>query len=228
MCRLTARTSDNQCALHGGGHVVGDRPISLGAQQEPAPASASATVTVTSPGLRQNKPVERKQQLHRQPEQQQLRAQSVKLKRALPTWPLAKQILASRICFGDAEDISSAHLAGRLISLAPPEDRNNIVANENSNNNNNNIVHGRARQLTGQSSDNRAPLPRQRARCQPAPFISAADELGSAAAPSNYNHKRPFGEPFERPLAGWLQNATATPPFKATASRVRPSKGKCT
>lgn len=44
-----------------------------------------------------------------------------KSRSAIPTWPLAKQLLSDRSSFGDCEDIASAHLAGRLFTGREPD-----------------------------------------------------------------------------------------------------------
>lgn len=87
-----------------------------------------------------------------------------KSRSAIPTWPLAKQLLSDRSSYGDCEDIASAHLAGRLFAGREP-----------------NLSIGSSQ--SGSSSS-------------------------LAAKPSNYNHRRPFASPFERPNTGWLYNAT--------------------
>lgn len=166
-----------------------------------------------------------------------------KLKRALATWPLAKQVLNDSSNFGDCEDISSAHLTGRLIKLDEPTTAASLMTSATTSDAATATTIAASAEATHEPaclassrSQSSAGLggqafPHQRVRCKPQPFITAADELGSAALPSNYNHRRPFAEPFERPAAGWLYNATATPPLKGCAKLLFSSganlKGKC-
>lgn len=48
------------------------------------------------------------------------RPQRSRSRSAIPTWPLAKQLLSDCSSFGDCEDIASAHLAGRLFTGREP------------------------------------------------------------------------------------------------------------
>ena len=135
-CRLTARTRDNQCALHGSNgrlcQLASDqqRRDSLGAISS-APAKAKigrkddqgaraggAAAVASAAGQTQRS--SRRGTRHRKRSAGQRAA-------GVPTWPLAKAPLGAPaggpqshrprgVHFGDCEDILSPHLAGRLLA----------------------------------------------------------------------------------------------------------------
>lgn len=176
-CHLSARTADNQCALHGAD----------GRQATTPPTTALATTAAGAATTISGEPEESVQREARElarpqaaaaaaDEAQTTRARSGRTRerrqagrardKAVALWPLAKPALDDGRSFGDCEDILSPHLtAGRV---------------------------GR----------------RQRQSLR-----EALREVSSMSQQTNCRHRRPFGQPFERPSSGWIYNATGHEKF---------------
>lgn len=152
-----------------------------------------------------------------------------------PTWPIAKRTLNDNSSFGDCEDISSAHLTGRLFHFNNRGLVKLCQAKEIR------IAKGRGKGATstlssattskrkggvGKAESERGTtleefLNSEQVVWQREQIIS---ELATCAN-SSYNHKRPFAQPFERPTAGWIYNAIGA---ERVSKRTRPQslKGK--
>lgn len=206
-CCLTAKTSDNQCALHGSG------PASTKVSNERNKGDQLERLKNSSKQLENNKS-------QRFLKRRKAAAAAADRAASIPSWPLGRKIL-NHSNFGDCEHIFSPHLNGHLYEVKkvcpagngagsnkqikeearsplnsagncpPPEgefvngiDIENCNNNNNSNNNNNN----------NNSSYN------------------------------NNARKRPFGQSLERPTTGWLYNATG--PEKV--NQIEGLKGKLT
>jgi len=196
VCNLTARTSGNLCALHGRGNepcVSGPVPIS-GFQSIPAHSPAKLTQTMAPESAKRPPlaPVERQtrslanRKLESFGRRKRVKRRYGRKKRVcIATWPLARRILINNSSFGDCEDISSPHINGRLF-----QERN-------------------SRAGSGTDKLEEEALARIEAkRGEEAEEEAEEEDALWMSKPDNYNHRRSFGQPFERPTAGWIYNAT--------------------
>lgn len=101
VCHITARTSDNQCALHG--------------QHEKRPSpEASRSVADSQPSPISARELAKVQQQQQQQEQRQKRSR--KPKPPVASWPIGRQTMAGQqaLSFGDSESLTSGQLSARL------------------------------------------------------------------------------------------------------------------
>lgn len=113
-CHLTARTSGNQCALHGEPTALAISELDGSLQPDPSEKQsgppASARVHVNPKARPASGPVSTDK-----PQQQK---QPVKRSAPQATWPLVKQTLNEGSSYGDCEDILSPHLLSGRLSLS--------------------------------------------------------------------------------------------------------------
>lgn len=212
VCHLTARTRNNQCALHGSSEAIqqcNQSQGNTGQQQSGGPISEQkleATTTTTS----------------RRREPGAWRERRATAKRGVAIWPLGKQTLNNESSFGDAEDIMSPHLTGRSIRLPLAVPTSGAPTEETASH----LPSQQQAQRTGGGG-------------RPAPEVYTGDiiageqlmaalelALEAARVSCNYNHKRPFGHPFEKPTALWILNATGPEQINFGSARAQ-IKGEC-
>ena len=205
LCQLTARTRNNQCALHGRPAAV---PVPVCTSQ--ARAQCQPRAPKTSGKTRNSTAQAPRPSGRRTPKD---KAKSV------ATWPVAKQTLdnnqpeETRLGhFGDCEDLLSAHLAGRLFgglkchqlakwqeSSLLSQATSSMVSRADC------LWSGPPSEQTSSSSS------RPAGRQASSPTVQVDEnlvQLEDELSATNYNHKRLFAFPYEAPPTGWLQNAT--------------------
>lgn len=219
VCHLTARTSDNQCAIHRarspspasgsaanaqqlgqlGQPSGGQSPINAkradGAQVSRANGSdvAGTAAAAGSKLAAAAAPGQRQLSRTRRRRSRGRRLRRLRGEHDVASWPLARRTLGANCCFGDAEDMSGPWRLGRPFQCASHCPALDLGANGGANGGGG-----------GGGGDKDG--------------YCCADDCSAHAQPSNYSHRRPFGQSFERPTTGWLYNATA--PHKINLPRA--------
>lgn len=156
-----------------------------------------------------------------------------------PTWPIAKRTLNDNSSFGDCEDISSAHLSGRLFHFT---NSSNISASSGGSSSDKSNLQKRRQMLPKRSNQQTSRSEQDDTETITTTTTCLEDFLNSeqvvwqreqiiselaTCTNSGYNHKRPFAQPFERPTAGWIYNAIGAERIsKRTTTPPRSLKGK--